>query len=400
MSEQMYDGDAEQAVIACCLQSKTARTKAREHLSREDFFDVACEELWVAMEELDAAEKTVDSVSVMGAASSRGAKERLTEIVGHSIYVIPDSISTHAETVRTWAVRRRLDSYGARLRQLALHPSHDPYLLMSQAVTRLTELRDTGVGEEVQTRLLADLLAEADDPYDWVIPSLLEARDRFVLTGSEGLGKSFVARQVGIFAAAGLHPFTLERIKPVRTQILDYENSWKQIKRGSRMLYNYADRYGEDLRRNIHVASLKRIDITRDRDLAMLHREVDVAKPDVIVVGPLYRLTSKAIQTDDEAAPVLSALDTLRDRGCSLIIEAHAGHTRDSGGERDLRPRGSSALLGWPEFGYGFKLQNDGRYRLVPWRGDRDERGWPQFLRRAKDPGSSHYLPDDEGQIH
>ncbi len=133
----------------------------------------------------------------------------------------------------------------------------------------------------------------------------------------------------------------------------------------------------------------------------MLHREVDVAKPDVIVVGPLYRLTNRAIQTDDEAAPVLSALDTLRDRGCSLIIEAHAGHSRESGeggrpGERDLRPRGSSALLGWPEFGYGMRSTNDGKVRLVPWRGDRDERGWPQFLRRARDVGSSHYLPDEE----
>lgn len=212
---------------------------------------------------------------------------------------------------------------------------------------------------------------------------------------------SFLARQIGIFAAAGLHPFTLERIKPIRCQVLDYENSWKQIKRGSRRLYDFADRHGSDLRRNIHVASLKRIDITRDRDLSMLHREVDAARPDVIIVGPLYRLTSRAIQTDDEAAPVLSALDTLRDRGCSLIIEAHAGHGKEAGedgrpGERDLRPRGSSALLGWPEFGYGMRRLKDDRVRLVPWRGDRDERGWPQFLRRAKDPGSSHYLPDGE----
>lgn len=399
MPEQTYDKDAEQAVIACCLQSKTARTKAREHISREDFFSIPCEELWVAMEELDATEKSVDAVSVMGAVTGRDAKETLTSIIGGIVQIIPDSVATHAETVRGWAVRRRLNALAMRVQQLALDPSHDPYMLTSTAVTRFTELRDTGITGEVQSKLLADLLAEVDEPYDWVIPSLLEARDRFVLTGSEGLGKSYLARQVGIFAAGGIHPFTLERIKPVRVQILDHENSWKQIKRGSRMLYNFADRHGEDLRRNIHVASLKRIDITRDRDLSTLHREVDVAKPDVIVVGPLYRLTNKAIQTDDEAAPVLAALDTLRDRGCSLIIEAHAGHTRDSGGERDLRPRGSSALLGWPEFGYGFKLQNDGRYRLVPWRGDRDERGWPQFLRRAKDPGSSHYLPDLEGEV-
>jgi replicative DNA helicase len=400
----MFDPDAEAAVLSCCLHSQTARAKAREHLGRQDFFRPVNEFIWVTMEELDATDTPVDPVSVMSAlAGNRGAIEAMPDITAHQ--AIPDNVSAYAETVRQWAVRRRLDDLASRVRQLALDPSHDPYLLTSTAVTRFTELRDTGLGTEVQSRLLADLLAEVDEPYDWVINGLMERRDRLVLTGQEGLGKSFLARQVGIFAAAGLHPFTLERIDPVRVQILDYENSWKQIKRGSRRLYDFADRHGTDLRRNIHVASLKRIDITRDRDLSMIHREVDVAQPDVIVVGPLYRLTGRAIQTDDEAAPVLAALDTLRDRGCSLIIEAHAGHGRENGeggrpGERDLRPRGSSALLGWPEFGYGMRrIGETNKVRLVPWRGDREERGWPQFLRRAVDPGASHYLPDPEQEV-
>lgn len=404
MPQQVYDREAEQAVLSCCIHSHTARNAARQHISREDFYGVEHEAIWVAMEELDAAETPIDPLSVMSAlAGNRAAMEAMPDIT--ILDAIPDNVSAYAETVRGWAVRRRLNDLANRVRQLAMDPTHDPYMLTSTAVTRFTELRDTGITGEVQSRLLADLLAEVDEPYDWVIPALMERRDRLVLTGQEGLGKSFLARQVGIFAAAGLHPFTLERMEPVRVQVLDYENSWKQIKRGSKRLYDFAERYGSDLRRNIHVASLKRIDITRDRDLSMLHREVDVAKPDVIVVGPLYRLTNKAIQTDDEAAPVLAALDTLRDRGCSLIIEAHAGHGKETGeggrpGERDLRPRGSSALLGWPEFGYGMRRVGDTtRVRLVPWRGDREERGWPQFLRRAADPGATHYLPDYEAEV-
>jgi len=397
MPYQMSDETAEKAVINCCMYSDVARRRARQIISREDFHSTACESLWVAMEEMDASETAVDPVTLNAAIQGHpGGVAYLLTVVSMPD-VVHSNIEEYATTVRSWAVRRRLDALAHRVQQLALDPTHDPYLLTSTAVTRFTELRDTGATGEVQSRLLADLLAEVDEPYDWVINGLMERRDRLVLTGQEGLGKSYLARQVGIFSAAGLHPFTLDRIRPVRVQILDYENSWKQIRRGSRRLYDFAAEYGADLRRNIHVASLGRIDITRDRDLSMLHREVDVAQPDVIVVGPLYRLTNKAIQTDDEAAPVLAALDTLRDRGCSLIIEAHAGHTRDSGGERDLRPRGSSALLGWPEFGYGMRRIGDtNKVRLVPWRGDRDDRGWPQFLRRAADPGSSHYLPDPE----
>ena len=73
----------------------------------------------------------------------------------------------------------------------------------------------------------------------------------------------------------------------------------------------------------------------------------------ILAIGPLSRLVPRALQTDDEAAPVLAALDTIRDRDIALLIEAHAGHTVGKGGQRDLRPRGSSALLGWPGLGVG-----------------------------------------------
>jgi hypothetical protein len=45
------------------------------------------------------------------------------------------------------------------------------------------------------------------------------------------------------------------------------------------------------------------------------------------------------------------------------------------------------------------RIGETNKVRLVPWRGDREERGWPQFLRRAVDPGASHYLPDPEQEV-
>jgi replicative DNA helicase len=124
------------------------------------------------------------------------------------------------------------------------------------------------------------------------------------------------------------------------------------------------------------------MDITADRDLARIHHILDAIEPDMLVIGPLYRLVPRALQTDDEAAPVLTALDTIRARGVALLIEAHAGHGIGRHGVRDLRPRGSSALLGWPEFGFGMRGRDDGTCDLVPWRGERDEREWPRHLRQ------------------
>jgi len=112
---------------------------------------------------------------------------------------------------------------------------------------------------------------------------------------------------------------------------------------------------------------------------------LDTFTPDVLFIGPLYRLTPRAINSDDDAAPLLAALDTIRDRGVALVMEAHAGHAVGVGGERDLRPRGSAALMGWPEFGLGLRVDRDDSetFNVVPWRGGRDSREWPSRMRRG-----------------
>ncbi len=51
-----------------------------------------------------------------------------------------------------------------------------------------------------------------------------------------------------------------------------------------------------------------------------------------------------------------------------------------------MRPRGSSALLGWPEFGYGLEPQEESNGTgawWTPWRGGREKRRWPKLLRKG-----------------
>jgi replicative DNA helicase len=71
-------------------------------------------------------------------------------------------------------------------------------------------------------------------------------------------------------------------------------------------------------------------------------------------------------------------------------MEAHAKKQDMSAGARDLAPRGSAALLGWPEFGFGLYPEGDKqtgetlKSRIVRWRGDRDQgRDWPTELQKG-----------------
>ena len=384
MSDVRSDLTAERALLAACLTSKTARIEARRHLMRGDFDDLRHERIWDAMGTLDRAGKSVEAVTllaVLGAASHEGALlPDLVTTVG-----IPDNVPDYAAIVRGWAVRRKLEAAGRDALSLAYSEGH-PGTLAAKAASKFIAIRDgQTAADDITAVTVAELLAEADDEPDWLIPFLLERRDRLMLTGEEGLGKSHMLRQFAVSLAAGLHPFNGSRLPPGKALIIDCENTRGQVRRKLRPAVEWATMRGQDPSERMVVDCLNRMDITRDKDLARIHQLLDAVQPDLVVIGPLYRLVPRALQTDDDTAPVLAALDTIRDRGAALLMEAHAGHAIGKGGVRDLRPRGSSSLLGWPEFGYGMRnIGAEGYADLVPWRGNREERDWPQRLRRGE----------------
>lgn len=387
--EAISDIQAERAVLTCCLHSKPARLEARNQITGADFFNPHHETVWDIMHRLDRQDMEVDPVSVMGLAQAahRSLVQLVMDITTMPIVASIDSVRTHCHTVRQYAVRRRLLNEAARMRQLALDPHVDALGMAATAVNRLATLRDSGLSnEDVEAMTVEELLLEVDEAPDWVIPGFLERGDRFLLTGEEGLGKSHLLRQIVLLAAAGLDPFLPQvEIEPVRGMVIDFENNARQIRRRLRDTYEYALAKGKGAPGLASVLPMPRSDITSDKVLSKLHREIDAVNPDIVVIGPIYKMSPRALQDDTDAAPVLAALDTIRDRGIALLIEAHAG--KAEGGvnrRRDMRPRGSSALLGWPEFGYGMVAAAVNTAALTPWRGDRDFRDIPDRLVRSE----------------
>lgn len=378
------DRAAETALLAACLTSVTARQETRRHIVPSDFDDPRHETIWQAMCQLDRHGKALDPVTLLTTLGhGTAAAELLPDLV--TTVALPDNAAEYATIVRGWGVRRALELAATLAMREALNPEVPAGTLAAKIASRFIGIRDGGMSSEDITALtLGELLDKADDEPDWLVHGLIERRDRLMLTGEEGLGKSHLLRQIALHASAGLHPFTLERAEPIRTLVIDCENSESQFRRRARPAAEFVTQHGMDPRNAMMVDNCGRMDIRRDRDLARIHQLVDAWQPAIVVIGPIYKLVPVALQTDDEAAPVLAALDTLRERGAALLIEAHAGHAIGKGGVRDLRPRGSSALLGWPEFGYGMRnIGTEGYADLAPWRGNREERDWPQRLRRA-----------------
>lgn len=385
-----FDDPAERAVIGACFLGGRAYEIAARIISEDDFWRESHQHIWRAMAELHREKVGIETVVV----HNRLREQKLVTRAGGGSYLaslyaqapVVETVSHHARIVRDMSTRRHVIQAAQRLVQRASSGESDAGTLTADAVTALTNVRDRDSHDETLT-YLGELL-DVEDSYDWLVPDLLERGDRVVIVAAEGAGKTTMLRQMAVCLAAGIHPLTLTRMPDsFRVLAVDAENTPASWRRKTRPMVMAAEKLsGTDPSWRIAVDNPGRLDITNDRDLARLHHLADMAEAQVLAIGPLYRLVPRAVQTDDEAAPLLAALDTFRDRGMTLLIEAHAGHAVGKGGERDLRPRGSSALLGWPEFGLGLRFDPDDPHKwmsLTRWRGDRDERNWPYRLRRG-----------------
>lgn len=265
------------------------------------------------------------------------------------------------------AVQGELDF--RRIRQEALRRERD-----AEAAKVSTKLSPKTLGE------ILDLSFEEN----WVIPGLFEAGDRLIVTGVEGGGKSVFLRQLSIMAAAGVDPFSLAPIAPVKVLVVDTENSERQWSRMAKYVTSLAESHGtRSPKDHVVVNAGSRIDLGVPADVNQVHKLIDEHQPDLLQIGPLYKLVSKEITNDNDAAPLIETLDSFRERGLVLTMEAHAGFAGKSG--KDLRPVGSSAFLRWPEFGRGLLPTEDNPefVDFVKWRGDREQRAWPSGFRRG-----------------
>ena len=216
-----------------------------------------------------------------------------------------------------------------------------------------------------------------------IIPGFLRRGERLMVTGFEGNGKTFLRDQWAVMYAAGVHPLTLEPIEGGNVVIFDLEGTAEQrIERLERLIAS-AEIFG-----NVDIETvLERIEI---RSTFPFHwsdelerrwlREIGPSQPDLIVIGPIYRLPSiDDISIEEEAKKLIRRIDGLVDWGRrpAVIMEHHSPH-----GDSRFRPRrpyGHSSLLRWPEFG----IHLDASGSFTRWRGDRREVNWPARFERG-----------------
>ena len=366
------------------------------HLNEPDFAQPVHGAAWEAIRELHRKGQRPDPTTVVTEAQKRGVRvehQLLVDVVGRGFAPNADH---YGELIRADHHRRRLVDAMNGARQLL-----DNGAPLDEVAAKLSPALATGETEHhVEKALTLDEFCDQELPADeWVIPDLLARGDRAIITGSEGFGKTVLIRQLAICAAAGMQPFTFADAKPARVLMVDAENPLRvMVKSMSRIRNNLLLRgKGTDDRMWIdrHPQGM---DLGKASDRLALHSLCRMFRPDLLVIGPAYKLYvgGSNQREEDLARTVTSTLDGLREEfGFALILEHHSPHAAP-GQKRTTRPIGSSLWQRWPEFGIGLgkpdaepqKDPRTGRKLRVAavehWRGMRDFRPWPDELTQGE----------------
>lgn len=402
----VHDVAAEQALIGATLKSP--------ELGGPALITVPADAWWTDRHKLLAAEMTdrirrelpIDPTLILAAVRNRaGSGADMGPYIKTLIdrAWMPQNAMYFADRIRSCAAARdlaavcqqtvfELECLLERGDELDLAP------LVTNLTTRATDaaLAAGSVARDLP-RTVLDLLRE-QETYDWLVPGLLERSDRLMLTGIEGAGKSVLITELLTCLAGGVNPFTRKRLaSPLRVAVIDCENpsrlarrrySWMvpmvaQLVTG---LWDEAPQWGEHLFVEFRGDGLN---LLNGRDVAWLENFIGDTSPDLLAIGPIYKLHATNINDEQSARELTAVLDGIRTRhGCALLMEAHAGNGEDSRGRRLMRPIGSSLFRRWPEFGLGLVRSEDcppheehpSQVDLMSWRGSREERAWPRKL--------------------
>lgn len=393
--------EAEEATLGACLLDAKVVDDVIPLLTPGDFYKPRHQHVYDAIKALHYTNQGVDVVTVgaeldrVGLLEESGGTEFLLSLINATPSI---SRGVHYATIVLKAAQQRAMIRAATdLAAVGYEETGDVAAAIEAAKSNLDLIELRG-GMIVESTPGTEFMGTNPARHSWVVPHILEDDDRLLLTGSEGSGKTLSLLQFAVMTACGRHWWTQTPMQARRTLFVDMEIGNKRTRRRAELFRRVADRAMPGWEANLTIRSrAEDIDVSTRAGSSWLSALLDSSGAELLVIGPIYRLTSgiaKAgdIGGEDAAKRAAFALDKIRERyGCALVSETHAAKGEASR-SRDMRPFGSSVWTRWPEFGYALVRQSSDAASYHPdnrewvgWRGDRDPREWPTHFRQSSD---------------
>lgn len=376
-----HDPHAERDVVGAMLLASDLRSQALDVLDVDDFHDPRLGAVFAAIRTIHERAGKVDVTTVADECARRTVEVTRSDLATIQAQVPASAnVGDYARIVAEYATLRRAIGLSVELRDAAETLDLDAVeQILAHAADRVDNPRRT-VEPATEARAF---LAARPEVEPWLIDGVLRRRERVMLTGGEGHGKSLLLLQLAVMLASGVHPFDLSEIPPRRVLLVDCENEYDEVAdRLEKLLLKAGSRYAGTL----WIEGREQgIDVRRRNDRGWFEALVAAHDPEVLVVGPVYKLIEgdEKIRSDSaEAASIVArVVDRVRVRhDCAVILEHHAPHG-DRGDRAGFRPFGSSLWLRWVNFGIGLKVRPDEVAEIEHWKPSRSRgRRWPDEL--------------------
>ena len=382
------DPMAERSLLGAMLINQGAALVGIENCSAEDFYVPQHARIFAAIAKLVSTGRNIDAITVSAEMGDSGV---VSELMSMSMDV-PSSNNAvqYAElVVKSSSSRKLLRHFDDSIRSVS--NGIDPYEV-ADLTEKFVGTLGTIKSSEPESLTIGELSSMADDIAPVVIPGMMHKDYRTIVVAEEGAGKSLMLRTIAMAASQGFHPFSHQRIEPIRALVVDLENPAQAIKQTAEPFARHlrlSDPDGYDDERFRIWRKPGGIEIRRLSDRAELQREIAYHRPDLVCIGPIYKMYRRGTNEsyEDSADEAMAVLDDLRTKyEFALILEHHAAKGR-AGEKRDLTPMGSQRWMAWPEIGISlYKDAEDPTVLSVQrYRGDRlTGVDWPTTIVRDK----------------
>ena len=397
MSTPAQAVEAEQALLGLCLQSPPVLATVRRIVSVGDFYRPAHAVIFGALCDLADQGVITDPIRLLTELEATGQAGK----VGGAPYLhtlfatqaVGANADFYAGRVRDATRLRVLAKIAERLTQIAegggndidaalMHAAHEHLALAMLIDERAHDAPLVGLHS------WDEFLNRPDRPEDFLVPDLIERQDVWMFLAGEGVGKSYLSRQLCMTLAAGVHPFHPQRrIPPQRTLLVDLENPETTVRRQSRGLHNQVVRLGDWHTDRAHLwLHPEGLNLRTPADAQLLERVIVATEPALVCFGSLYKAFLRGRDDWDTAADeVRAVLDRLRARyKIAFWLEHHM--PKGDGTTRPQLPFGSSVWQRWAGYGRVLNRVGTNAWELrESFRNDRDVRHVPLGLYRGGD---------------
>lgn len=375
--------EVEADLIGVALLEPTA---TNAHIDGHQFSSPQLGAIWDAIRHLHRQGISPDPVGIVEAAKpTRVEHAQVVELVGRM--GVAANADHYATVIRERWLRDELDRSLVYARNLLANQDVTSDAVVSGLLQKINHAVEPEHVEHTMT--LDQFVSQPLPAEEWVVDGLISRGDRVILTGSEGAGKTVLQRQIAVCTAAGLHPIDEARTTPRRVLVVDAENPLRIMVGSYGRLHQEITSRGLSTDDRLWIHRFPQgINLGEASDRLKLHGLCRQYQPDLLVIGPAYKLYvgGSNSREEDLARLVTSTLDGLREEfGFAVLLEHHSPHASPGVAQRSVRPIGSSLWMRWPEFGIGLRLESSSTAmhrsaEVVHWRGPRDERPWPERL--------------------